>query len=54
MMCKPFPDNRFPQFSNLEELQEWVRPLIEEEIAYEEETEDPIDSSNPKSGKVSP
>jgi hypothetical protein len=31
-----------------------VRPLIEEEIAYEEETEDPIDSSNPKSGKVSP
>jgi len=36
LMCEPWHDNPFPHFKTLEELQEWVKPLIEEEIEYEE------------------
>lgn len=36
LMCDPWPDNPFPDFNTLQELQSWVRPLIEEEVAYEE------------------
>ncbi len=36
LMLKPWHTNRFPKFNSLEELQEWVVPLIDEEIKYEE------------------
>jgi len=35
LMVDPWDDNPFPKFTSLDELQSWVRPLIEEEEAYE-------------------
>lgn len=35
LMCDPWHDNPYPGFKTLEELQEWVRPLIEEEEQYD-------------------
>jgi hypothetical protein len=31
LMLNPWQDNRFPQFKTLSELQDWARPLVEEE-----------------------
>jgi hypothetical protein len=31
----PLPNNPYPTFSSIQELQEWVSPLIAEEIEYE-------------------
>jgi hypothetical protein len=35
LMCDPWHDNPFPKFKALEELQEWVKPLIDEEELYD-------------------
>lgn len=35
LMCDPWRDNHFPRFKTLHELQDWVRPLLEEEENYE-------------------
>lgn len=34
MMCDPWSENNIPKFTNLEELQTWVKPLIEEETNF--------------------
>jgi len=34
LMCAPWHDNPYPRFETLEELQNWVKPLIAEEDAY--------------------
>jgi len=39
LRCAPWHDNPYPRFKTLEELQEWVKPLIEEEKLYEDERE---------------
>lgn len=35
LMCNPWHSNPFPRFETLEELQEWVAPLIQEEEEFE-------------------
>lgn len=35
LMCEPWEDNPFPRFKTVEELWDWVGPLIEEEDQYE-------------------
>ena len=35
LMCDPWHSNPFPRFETLEELQEWVLPLIQEEEEFE-------------------
>jgi hypothetical protein len=32
---RPLPNNRFPNFQSLQGLQDWVKPMIAEEIAYQ-------------------
>ncbi|WP_198949558.1 SIR2 family protein [Halovibrio salipaludis] len=39
LMCSPWHDNPYPRFEELSELQEWVRPLIEEEQRYDKKKE---------------
>jgi len=34
LMCAPWHDNPYPRFETLDELQNWVKPLIAEEDAY--------------------
>lgn len=36
MQCEPWHENRLPKFNKLEDLYEWIRPLIEEEINFRE------------------
>lgn len=36
MQQRPWKDNPIPQFETLDELQEWISPLLEEERRYEE------------------
>lgn len=36
LMCEPWHDNPFPRFDTLQELQEWVAPLIAEEEEYDQ------------------
>lgn len=47
LMADPWHDNPFPRFEALEDLQAWVKPLIEEEEAFERE-------EKPFSGKPVP
>ncbi len=39
LMCDPWNDNPYPRFETLEELQEWVMPLIKEEELYDSKKE---------------
>ena len=39
LMCDPWDDNPFPRFKALHELQEWVKPLVEEEELYDSDSE---------------
>jgi hypothetical protein len=34
MMCDPWSERRMPKFRNLEKLQAWVKPLVDEEIDF--------------------
>lgn len=36
LMLSPMKENKFPNFNTLEELHEWIAPLVEEEITQEE------------------
>ena len=47
LMCRPWHSNPFPRFETLAELQEWVKPLIDEERDFEE-------NETPFSGKFLP
>jgi len=39
LMCDPWHDNPFPAFGSLAELQDWVGPLIDEEVRLDERAE---------------
>ncbi|MGB7541545.1 MAG: hypothetical protein WBM28_05960, partial [Burkholderiales bacterium] len=39
LMCNPWQDNPFPAFGSLAELQDWVGPLIDEEVRLDERAE---------------
>jgi hypothetical protein len=40
LMLRVWKDNPFPRFETIEELQEWLKPLIEEEERYDRERKD--------------
>jgi len=39
LLLKPWKQNQFPKVTTLRELHEWIQPLLEDEVRYEEQNE---------------
>jgi len=37
LMCKPWHENRFPKFKTIQEMHEWIKPLLIDEEKYEKD-----------------
>lgn len=36
LQCTPWPDNKYPKFKSIDELHEWLKPLLEDEKKFDE------------------